>query len=98
MVMHGRFDYKLEYNDKQACRPTVYSRVIALYMQHVHLNVHGLGGQKNQTFYVAINLQNVTFRSFGNEMGRRGSPRAHTLSGWSHAAPDHFKIPPRPHK
>ena len=29
-------------------------------------------------------------------MGRRGSPRAHTLSGRSPVLPDHFYIPPGP--
>ena len=32
------------------------------------------------------------------KMGRRGSPRAHTLGKWSHGPQDPFKIPPRPQK
>ena len=31
-------------------------------------------------------------REFGHEMGRRGSPRAHTLGKRSYGAQDHFKI------
>ncbi len=61
-----------------------------LYLQNINLKVHDLGGPKNQIIYVAISLQNVTFRNFGHGMGPRGSPRAHTLSGRSHALPDHF--------
>ena len=67
-----------------------------LYLQYINLKVHVIGGPKNQILCVAINLQNVTFRYFGHEMGPRGSPRAHTLSGRSHALPDHFYIGPGP--
>ena len=31
---------------------------------------------------------------FGHEMGRRGSPRAHTLGKRSYGVQDHFKIGP----
>ena len=33
---------------------------------------------------------------FRLKMGRRGSPRAHTLGKWSHGPQDHFKIAPGP--
>ena len=39
--------------------------------------------------YVYVMFKNYTF---GDEMGRRGSPRAHTLGKWSYGAQDHFKI------
>ena len=67
-----------------------------LYLQYIDPNVHALGGPKSQILHVAISLQNVTFRHFGHEMGPRGSPRAHTLSGRSPALPDHFYIGPGP--
>ena len=67
-----------------------------LYLQYLNLKVHGKLGLKNQILYAAISFQNVTFRKFGHEMGRRGSPRAQTLSGRSPTPPEHFKIPPGP--
>ncbi len=39
--------------------------------------------------YVSGMSQN---HSFGHKMGRRGSPRAHTLGKRSYRAQDHFKI------
>ena len=38
----------------------------------------------------------VYIDAFGHKMGRRGSPRAHTLGKWSHGPQDHFKMPPGP--
>ena len=55
---------------------------------------------KNQDFRCPITDVCVLGRSqndgFGSEMGRRGSPRAHTLGKWSHGPQDPFKIPPGP--
>ena len=39
-------------------------------------------------------LNKICNYSFGSEMGRRGSPRAHTLGKRSYGAQDHFKIGP----
>ena len=46
-------------------------------------------------------IDRATFGRLGNhenrpEMGRRGSPRAHTLGKRSHEPQDHFKMPPGP--
>ncbi len=56
-------------------------------------------GSKNEEFRCPITDVRFLGRSknhgFGHEMGRRGSPRAHTLGKRSHGAQDRFKIGPR---
>ena len=57
---------------------------------YIYIHIQEPAGPKKQILYVAITLQSVTCCNLRNEMGRRGSPRAHTLSGQRHTALDHF--------
>ena len=47
-------------------------------------------------FVIGTRFGHVYNDAFGHEMGRRGSPRAHTLGKRSHEPQDHFIMPPGP--
>ena len=52
---------------------------MSLYLKYADLHAHYIRGPKNQIVCARTSLIDVIFCNFGHEMGRRGSPRAHTL-------------------
>ncbi len=71
------------------CAIYLYLQYIIFYLQYIQGPTNKMLGVQITGVYVSGMSNNYTF---GHEMGRRGSPRAHTLGKWSYGAKYHFKI------